>query len=100
MDTLVEKVRAAVQAYAGKDYNGYSYYTESPDATVFAVLTVGLMPNDKRVASANLFVRLAGDQIIIERDMNSKILLDDLLAAGTPRDQIILAYAGESIPTP
>jgi hypothetical protein len=36
--------------------------------------------------------------IIVERDINSKPLADDLFALGVPRDQIILAYVGEAVP--
>ncbi|HUN10041.1 MAG TPA: element excision factor XisI family protein [Aggregatilineales bacterium] len=49
----------------------------------------------KRYANAGLIVRLEGDQVIIERDMNNKMLVDALLQAGVLREQIVLAYAGE-----
>jgi hypothetical protein len=41
-------------------------------------------------------VPLAADRIIIERDVNDKLLVDALLDAGVARRQIVLAYAGES----
>lgn len=41
---------------------------------------------------------IQGDKIIIDLDINDKMLVDALLQAGVPRDQIVLAYAGESIP--
>jgi hypothetical protein len=44
-----------------------------------------------------LIVRLEGDHIIIERDINDKVLVDALVQAGIPRQQIILAYAGEAL---
>jgi XisI protein len=52
----------------------------------------------KRYADAGLIVRVVGHQIIIERDMNDKPLVDALTHAGIPRTQIILAYAGEPVP--
>jgi vancomycin permeability regulator SanA len=50
------------------------------------------------VVDTGLIVRTIGDIIVIDRDNNSKPLFDALLQAGVPREQIVLAYAGESIP--
>jgi hypothetical protein len=47
-----------------------------------------------------LLVRLVHDHIVIERDINSKPLVDALMQAGIPRERIVLAYAGEPIPEP
>ncbi len=44
-----------------------------------------------------LVARVAGDRIIIERDVNDKPLVDALVQAGVPRHSIVLAYAGESV---
>ncbi len=40
-------------------------------------------------------MRLIGARIVIERDVNDKPLVEALLAANIPRQQIVLAYAGE-----
>jgi len=56
------------------------------------------MIRKKRFARMGLLVRLVRNRIIIEHDMNDKILLDALLQAGIPREMIILAYAGEPVP--
>ena len=47
-----------------------------------------------------LIVRLLEDRIIIERDVNDKPLVDALLLANVPREQIVLAYAGEPLNEP
>lgn len=52
----------------------------------------------KRIVNNALIVQVLGDKVIIEEDKNSKMLLDALLQAGVPREQIILAYAGEPVP--
>ncbi len=44
-----------------------------------------------------LVARVAGDRIIVERDVNDKPLVDALGQAGVPRRSIVLAYAGESV---
>lgn len=97
MGSLREIVREVVAGYAGKALNGYSYLTISPDGQVFAVVDVAKV-RDQRIVNTGLLVRLENDRIIIEHDANDKILLDALLQAGILRSQIVLAYAGETIP--
>ena len=38
-----------------------------------------------------------GDTIVVECGLNDKPLVDALVQAGVPREQIVLVYAGESI---
>jgi hypothetical protein len=66
---------------------------------IYMVLSVGIHEG-RRVTDANLIVRVVGETIIIERDMNSDTLMDALLQAGIPRTQIIAAYASEPVPDP
>jgi hypothetical protein len=54
----------------------------------------------KRYTFASLVAKLANGRIIVEEDRNDKILLDALLQAGVPREQIVLAYAGEPVEEP
>jgi hypothetical protein len=95
MDMLIETLRQTLIGYAGKGLNGYSYLTVDDQQQVFAVVDFGWY-KDERIADAGLIVRLEGDTIIIERDLNDKMLMDALVQAGIPRQQIILAYAGEA----
>jgi hypothetical protein len=99
MDSLTEIIQQVMLGYAGEALNGYSYLTSSADQDVFTVVSVGKV-RDERVVNTGLLVRLVHDRIIIERDINSKPLVDALMQAGIPREQIILAYAGESVPEP
>ncbi len=94
MDRLIETLRQTLEGYVGDALNGYSYLTESKDGTAFTVVSVGYLP-DKRIVDVSLIVRLVGDRIVIERDVNDKPLVDALLQANIPREQIVLAYAGE-----
>jgi hypothetical protein len=86
-----------VAGYAGKVLNGYSYLTQSEDGLVYTVVDVARIQG-KHVSGVSLVVRIAGEFIIVERDQNDKTVLDALLQAGIPRNQIILAYAGEPVP--
>ncbi|MCB9455744.1 MAG: XisI protein [Anaerolineaceae bacterium] len=96
MDRLSDILRAALEAYTGAGLNGYSYLTENTDGTVFTVVSVGQLP-DKRVVDAGLIVRLVAGRIVVERDVNDKPLVDALSQAGIPRQQIVLACAGEPV---
>ena len=87
-----------IAAYAKPPLNGgQSYLTQSSDNKLFSVVDV-LYMNGKHQADTGLVVRIVGDYIIIEHDMNNKPLVDALLQAGIQRQQIILAYEGESVP--
>ena len=96
MDKLKETLQNVMKGYAGKGLNGYSYMTRSDDGQFFTVVSVGQV-RGKQIVETGLAVHLIDDKIIIERDVNDKILADALLQAGVPREQIILAYAGETV---
>ena len=97
MDSLKKIVREGVSGYAGKVLNGYSYLTHSDDGNVYTVVDVARIKG-KHVSGVSLIVRIANDKVIVERDQNDKIILDALIQAGIPRQDIILAYAGEPVP--
>jgi XisI protein len=96
MDNLKETVYEVVSSYAVQALNGKTYMTTNTEQNVFAVLFVGKF-QEQHIADAGLIVRLEGDFVIVEQDLNSKIVLEALLQAGIPREKIILAYAGESL---
>ena len=95
MDTLGDVLHRTVEGYAGRALNGYSYFMSNADRHVFAIVSVGRV-RDRHIVDTGLVARLAGDRIIIERDVNDKPLVDALVQAGVPRGQIVLVYAGES----
>jgi hypothetical protein len=97
MDSLKDRVRPVAAGYSGKGLNGISYLTQSDDGNVMTV-TGFTRQKGEHVSSTSLIVRIVGDFVIIEHDMNDKPLVDALVQAGIPRAQIILAYAGEPIP--
>ena len=95
MDTLKATLRMAMTAYARKGLNSQSYLTHSDDETIFSIVTV---MSGKTESFLSMLVRLLPETIVIEHDQNSKPLVDALVQAGIPREQIILAYAGEPVP--
>lgn len=94
MDTLSDALAAVMAGYAGRDLNGESFLTHSDDRTVLTVISVGDL-RGQHFAVTSLVARIVDGQIVIEHDLNDKPLVDALVAAGMPRQQIILAYAGE-----
>jgi len=54
----------------------------------------------ERFARVMMMARLEDNHIIIEVDTTDKPLYEALMHAGIPREKIILAYAGEQMPTP
>lgn len=92
-DTVIQ----TMQGYTGRALNGYSYFTSNDDENIFTVIGIGKI-GEKRIVNTGLLVRLDGAKIIIEEDINNKPLVDALVQNGVPREQIILAYAGEAIP--
>jgi vancomycin permeability regulator SanA len=45
-----------------------------------------------------VMARVVGDKVIIDEDTTDRPLWKELVAAGIPREQIILTYAGETLP--
>ena len=98
MASLTDRLQHVLAGYVGPALNGYSYLTSNADGTLFAVVSIG-KSRDARIVDADLVVRVVGEHLIVERDLNSKPLVDALIQAGVPRDCIVLAYAGEPAPS-
>jgi hypothetical protein len=97
MDTTRLILIRELEKYSGKAFNGYSYLDANNEQNHFVITSVGHV-RDRRVVNTAIIVQLVNDTIIIDRDIFDKPLVDALLQAGIPRSQIILAYAGESVP--
>lgn len=97
MDTLKATLIRELERYTGEAYNCYVFMTNNPEQTRFVVTAVGTI-RSKRIVNTSLIVQLVNEKVVIEQDTNSKLLVDALEDAGISRSQIILAYAGESVP--
>jgi hypothetical protein len=86
-----------MQPYAIQGFNGFSILTSNPDKQAHSIISVAYIQG-KRHVSTSLVARVDHTKIIIEHDINDKPLVDALLQAGIPREQIILAYASEPLP--
>lgn len=96
MDALSETLQSVMNGYAGQDLNGHSYLTRSVDGQVFTIVSIGVL-RERHFAATSLVARVVNDRIVIDHDVNDKPLGDALVSAGIPRQQIVLAYAGESL---
>jgi hypothetical protein len=98
LDDKHEIIRREVAAYAKPALTGErSYLAQSDDGKLLSVVDVDTSQG-RHSADTGLVARIAGDFVIIEHDMNDKPLVDALVKAGIPRQNIILAYAGEPVP--
>ena len=97
MANLRQTVHQVVSGYAKDGLNCTSYLTQNTDGSLLTVVDIENSP-DLHDMDVSLVVRILGDQIVIERDLNNKPAVDALVQAGISRKNIILAYAGEAVP--
>ena len=97
MDKITQILKNALAKYEGEALNGYSYLTESLVHQMFTIVSVGEYKG-KQITFTDLVVKIVGNKIVIIEDRNSDPFYEELLEAGIPREQIILAYAGEPVP--
>jgi hypothetical protein len=100
MDRVIELtdiVRREVAGYSGPTYHAKTYYTEDDKRHIYSVIVVPDLP---RPFPARIVVmaRIVDDKVIIDEDTTDRPLYEELIRNGIPREQIILAYAGETIP--
>lgn len=57
-------------------------------------------PARKAVAGIVVLVRIVGDVTVIEEDATDRPVEQRLIKRGIPREKIVLAYRGESVPDP
>lgn len=99
MDHLAEIVKEVVFWYAGSSPHTKTFRLENETEHVYAV-TILDTQNRQLDASVVVIARVQGDLVIIEEDLTDRPLVDRLVAAGVPRDKIIMAYMGEPVPEP
>jgi XisI protein len=97
MDSLTEIVKKEVAWYANEGYNVILYPILDDVHQTYAINSIG-HPNREEFSGITIMARVVGDKVIIEVDNTDRPLVDGLRHAGIPREQIILAYAGEAIP--
>ena len=100
MDRVVELhqiVEREVADYVRESPNGTLYFLADKKSPVFA--TIGVPQARGARSSVVVMAKIENDQVVILADITDRPLVDELVRAGIPREQIVLAYAGE-VPRP
>jgi hypothetical protein len=97
MATLKQIVRQEVHKYAssGEGVNLRLFPILDDDHQHYTVIAVN-HPIRQHEPGIVVMVRIFDDKVIIEEDNTNKQLVAALMQRGVPREQIILAYTGES----
>jgi hypothetical protein len=84
--------------YAGNSIGGKTYPVLDDPHQTYAILYVDDKHEDHPVWAV-VMARVVGEYIVIDEDTTDKPLVDALMInGGIPREKIILAYAGETLP--
>lgn len=99
-EMLGEILRREVAQYAGHSYTADTYKVHDVNRHIYMVVRVPHNRVDDAHPDILIMARISGGKIVIEEDtMPDKPLYQSLIVnAGIPRDGIILAYDGESLP--
>lgn len=83
-----------VSGYAGRSLNAKLYYIHDAVRQIDSVIVV---PHKRQnVPHIMVMTRIEGDHVIVEADTTDRPLDEALMNAGIPRNQIVLAYSGET----
>jgi hypothetical protein len=99
MDSLEETLKQTMLWYAADNDNiKMSFLSNETEHTHGVILIT--TPIHERSPMIAVLARVADNKIIIEEDNTDRPLYQALMDAGISRNQIILAYVNEPIPTP
>jgi XisI protein len=90
MDTLAEVVKKVVFSYAVEGFNARTFALSNEEEKIYAVNVVDTGVH-LRPAGVVVIARVEGDKVIIEDDLTDRPLVDALVRAGIPREQIVFA---------
>jgi hypothetical protein len=95
---LARIVQPEVAAYHTIAWKAKSYYLADDKNQIYAVIDIPERehPIEDRPAII-VMARIDGERVIIVEDITDRPLYEALMRAGIPREQIVLAYAGESL---
>lgn len=96
MDKLADIVKNEMAWYTGKQPDLQLHLLTNELDRVYAVNRV--IPSRRWPTEVVIMAHVIGDYIIIDDDRTDKPLVDRLVAAGVPREKIVLAYGGEALP--
>ena len=95
MASLNDVVRDVVFSYASGGLNLRTYPLANEEQHIYAV-NVTDWPDRQRPAAVVVLARVEDNQVIIEEDLTDRPLVEALVSAGVPREQIVLKYANQA----
>lgn len=95
MADLLTIVRQEVQKY-GRSGIGVRFFPIFDEQRQTYAINAIDQPQRQHPMGVVVMARVVDDKVIIEEDHTDHPLVEVLVQAGIPRDQIILAYAGEN----
>jgi hypothetical protein len=98
MDALAELLREVIFSYAGGGHNLLAFPLINEEKQVYTVLVVDY-PVHKRPPMIVVLARIENGKIIVEEDITDRPVVDALVARGVSRENIILVYADEPLPS-
>ncbi|GIK65150.1 MAG: hypothetical protein BroJett018_29440 [Chloroflexota bacterium] len=99
MATLNETVKEVLAWYASGGFDLASYLLSNEAEGVYAVNMINTSkPRHPLTSKVIVLVRIVGDCVVVEEDRTDRPVEERLMAAGIPREKIVLAYANEALP--
>ena len=97
LETIVHEEVADYNRAQGLKSAGYFFEAAHQQAYAWVVVPHADHPqaNNPQIV---IMARISGQYVVIEQDTTDRPLVNELQRRGIPRDNIILAYAGETLP--
>ncbi len=99
VDQLTDILQREVMDYHGPAFKAKTYYFEDFARQAFTVIIVPEYHYPRKSkTTVTVMAHIVGDTIVVDEDITDRPLYEALMQAGVPREQIVLAYAGETLP--
>jgi hypothetical protein len=100
IENLASLLKEEVARYAKAEaWRGDLFFFEASDKPVYSVIFAPHEDHPDKLPSVVIMAQVIGDNVIINEDGTDRPLFKRLMEQGLSRQQIILAYAKESLPT-
>jgi hypothetical protein len=99
-ETLEALLENEIKWYHGDGLGGKSYFLQDNHKQTFAVMAVikPFLPQDYPIIRPDVMAHIHEGFVVIDADNTDKPLYERLERVGIPREKIILAYLGETVP--
>jgi hypothetical protein len=99
-ESLETIVRREVEDYSHSHaHQAVLHFLEDPAKKLYSFVIIPYQNHPAlKAPKISILAQVTEDKVIIYQDTTDKPLVDELLRCGVPRSQIILRYAGETVP--